>query len=113
MFGLFKSRKAQEAEEELALLEQQREAEEAKLRAVLPRSERVNSYKEAHVSTDAGYSVRGIVVDHSDSGLRIRFQAYETLPDYVNINVPGLRIRGTARVVWRDHTEFGLQMLEE
>ena len=109
MFSLFKSRKREEEAEAEAL----RQAEEQeRLRAVLPRSERTSSYKEIRITTATGYTIRGIVLDHSDTGLRVRFQSMEALPDYVKVHVPGLSIKGSARIVWRDATDFGLQLIE-
>ena len=107
MFGLFKNKKHEEDEID-ALPE--REPEEP-LRAVLPREQRVNSYKEAHITTDGGYKVRGIVVDHSPSGLRIRFQSHETLPEIIQLRVPDLSIKGFDRIVWQDRTDFGVEMI--
>ncbi len=107
MFGLFKSKKHDE--DDIDALHE-REPQEP-LRAVLPRERRVNSYKEAHITTDSGYKVRGIVVDHSPSGLRIRFQSYETLPEVIQLRVPELSIRGMGRIVWQDQTDFGVEMI--
>jgi hypothetical protein len=107
MFGLFKNKKHEE--DDADALPPREPAEP--LRAVLPREERVSSYKEAHITTDTGYKVRGIVVDHSPSGLRIRFQSYETLPEIVQLRVPGLSIKGMGRIVWQDHSDFGVEMI--
>lgn len=105
MFGLFKSRKEEEPEIEPG------EAANQQLRAVLPRHERVNSYKEIRITTSTGYQVRGIVIDHSESGIRVRFQSYETLTDVVALHCPELRIRGTGRVVWTDQCDLGIELL--
>lgn len=107
MFGLFKHRKDIDFEEETPA------PEEEKLRAVIPRTERVNSYKEIHVTTSTGYKTRGIVIDHSPSGLRVRFQSMEALTDIIFITVSDLGIRGKARVVWQDATDFGFELLDE
>ena len=105
MFGLFKSRKSVPEIEPGS-------ASEQSLSAVIPRSERYNSYKEVHVTTSTGYHTRGIVIDHSETGLRVRFQSMEALSDIIHIHVSGLNIRGTARVVWQDACDFGFEILD-
>ncbi|MAT35890.1 MAG: hypothetical protein CMK06_12255 [Ponticaulis sp.] len=106
MFGLFKKR------QELPKIDPG-SASEQSLRAVLPRAERQNSYKEIHVTTNTGYKLRGIVVDHSDTGMRVRFQSIETLTPTVKVVVPGLKIRGNAELVWQDATDIGLRLIPE
>lgn len=104
MFGLFKNRK------ELPEIEPG-SASESQLRAVLPRAERENCYKEIHVISSTGYHTRGIVIDQSDSGIRIRFQSHESLTDYVTLNCPELNIKGAGRVAWQDGVDMGIEIL--
>lgn len=104
MFGFLKSKK----EEILP----PKEGDGTSLRAVLPRPARESAYKEATINTQSGVRYRGIVVDHSTTGVRIRFQSVEPLPDVVNLSVPGLHFKGTARVVWRDMVDFGLEFID-
>ena len=107
MFGLFKKHKSDDDGTDAL---PPRESGE-QLRAVLPRQERISSYKEVHITTDSGYQVRGIVIDHSETGLRIRFQSYETLPEIIKLKVPALSINGMGRIVWQDQSDFGVQMI--
>ena len=105
MFGFLKSRKEEILPE--------RESDGSTLRAVLPRPVRESSYKEAVLTTNTGIKYRGIVIDHSQTGVRIRFQSIEPLPDLVHLNISGLHYKGSARVVWRDTVDFGLEFVTE
>ena len=103
MFGLFKRQTpVQDFEED----------ESPSLKAYLPREERENVYKEASITFPTGYRCRGIVLDYSEGGVRMRFQNVEHLPDFVQIDIPALKIRTQARVAWRDTIDFGLEYLE-
>tara|TARA_Y100000052_G_scaffold22253_2_gene22925 strand:- start:27140 stop:27481 length:342 start_codon:yes stop_codon:yes gene_type:complete len=104
MFGLFKARKPLPEIEPGS-------ASESQLHAVLPRAERENCYKEIHVISSTGYHCRGIVIDQSDTGIRIRFQSHETLTDYVTLNCPDLKIKGAGRVAWQDGVDIGIEIL--
>lgn len=82
------------------------------LKAYIPRHERANTYKEAKITFPSGYSCRGIVVDMSEGGVRMRFQNNEHLPDYVDLNIPSLNIHTRVRVAWRDTIDYGLEFCE-
>ena len=105
MFGLFKSKKDEEPEIEPG------EAANQQLRAVLPRHERVNSYKEVRITTATGYTVRGIIIDYSVTGIRVRFLSREHLDGTVQLHCPELKIRGTGRVVWSDDCDLGIELI--
>ena len=102
MFGFLK-RKNNEVEDF--------ENDDDSLKAYIPRSERESAYKEASITFPTGYKVRGIVMDHSDGGVRIRFMNVEHLPDFVQLDVPALKIHTQARVAWHDSIDYGLEFL--
>lgn len=103
MFGFLKRR---EKEEDFST------DQNNSLKAYIPRAERENSYKEALITTGTGYKVRGIVIDYSEGGVRMRFKTIETLPDVVDISIPAFDIHTRARVAWQDTIDFGLEYIE-
>ena len=72
---------------------------------------RAQVYREAIVTTDSGYSRKGIVLDYSDAGLRIRFPNNETMPRVIHVNARSVGISGRAKIVWQNGSEFGLQLI--
>lgn len=76
-----------------------------------PREERINSWKVAKVFSTFGYSVEGVVLDHSSTGLRLRFRTIESLPELVHVRVSDLKIDVTARIVWTDHSDIGVEFV--
>ena len=76
-----------------------------------PRAVRDDTYVECAVSTGPGHLERGIVVDVSETGARIRFYSRWTLPGRVRISAPRLGLDREAEVVWQDFNEAGLKFL--
>ena len=72
---------------------------------------RASVYREANVVYDTGYKRRGIVLDHSDTGVRLRFPTNEGMPEFVTLNAIGVGIVGPARVVWQKGSEAGFQLV--
>lgn len=105
MFSLFKSKPQPK-------VEPIQSGDEERLRAYIPRAERENSFKEAVITFPTGYKTRGIVVDYSATGVRVRFQTVEHLPDVVMLSVPGLNMTTKARMVWHDRIDYGLEFLQ-
>lgn len=103
MFGFLKRR---EKEDDFSLDRNE------SLKAYIPREERENSYKEALITTNTGYKVRGIVLDHSEGGVRMRFKTIEALPEIVYISIPAFNIHTRARVAWQDTIDYGLEYIE-
>ena len=104
MFGFLKRR--HEEEEDFSF------DRDSNLKAYIQREERENSYKEAQITFPSGYKVRGIVIDYSEGGVRMRFQNAEALPDIVHLSIPSLRVHTKARVAWSDVIDFGLEYLD-
>jgi hypothetical protein len=71
---------------------------------------RVQVYREAYVTYESGYRRKGVVMDFTDTGLRIRFPTNERLPTTVSVNARSVGLEGEADVVWQKNTEAGLRL---
>ena len=60
---------------------------------------------------DSGYKRRGIVLDYTDTGVRLRFPTNEGMPEHVTVNARGVGVQGRARVVWQKGSEAGFQLV--
>ncbi|NBC21263.1 MAG: hypothetical protein GVY06_09535 [Alphaproteobacteria bacterium] len=69
---------------------------------------RDGTYKVATVTYPTGYERRGVVVDRSDTGVRVRFYTRGELPGHVTLTVESIAGRRRARVVWQETHEAGL-----
>lgn len=76
-----------------------------------PRPVRAMVYREASVTYDSGYVRRGIVLDYSDTGVRLRFQTNERLPAIVTLQAKSVGLNGPARVIWQENSEVGLSLI--
>lgn len=85
--------------------------EDSELKAFIPRSDREASYKEASVTFPTGYVLRGVVMDYSRTGVRLRFQNYEHFPENVWLKVHALKLSCQAEVAWQDNVDVGLQFV--
>lgn len=72
---------------------------------------RAQVYREATVTLESGYARKGIVLDYSDSGLRIRFPTNEAMPRFLTVNARSVGIAGLAQVVWQKDSEVGLKLI--
>lgn len=72
---------------------------------------RSHVYREATITLDSGYSRKGIVLDYTDTGLRIRFPTNESLPRTLNVNARSVGISGRAQIVWQKGPEIGLKLI--
>lgn len=72
---------------------------------------RAHVYREATIMMDSGYSRRGIVLDYSDTGLRIRFPTNEALPRFLTVNARSVGLAGRAQVIWQKGSEVGLKLV--
>lgn len=106
MFGFLKRREKEEEQQDFSL--DQGES----LKAYIPRETRENSYKEASVTFPSGYKLRGIVIDYSEGGVRMRFMNVEHLPEIVDLSIPSLNVHCQARVAWHDTIDYGLEFIE-
>ncbi len=76
----------------------------------MARPERAKVYREAAVAYDSGYRLKGIVLDYTAKGARLRFPTNETLPPTVYLYAGAVGLEGPARVVWQHGSEAGLAM---
>ncbi len=72
---------------------------------------RAQVYREATITLESGYVRKGIVLDHSDTGLRMRFPTNETLPRFLTVNARAVGISGRAQIVWQKGSEIGLKLV--
>lgn len=75
-----------------------------------PRSVRSMVYREAFVVYESGYRRKGVVLDHTEEGVRLRFPTNERLPDAIVLNAKSVGLHGPAKVVWQKGSEAGLQL---
>lgn len=71
---------------------------------------RAMTYREAYVVYESGYRRKGIVLDHADNGVRLRFPSNERLPAVVTLNARAIGLQGVADVVWQKNSEAGLRL---
>lgn len=76
-----------------------------------PRAARSMVYREAIVMYDSGYRRKGIVLDYSERGVRVRFPTVERLPEEVTLQADAVGLHGPARVVWQEGSEVGLTLI--
>jgi hypothetical protein len=74
------------------------------------RQKRAMVYREAAIAYESGYRRKGIVLDYSESGVRIRFPTNEALPPNVYLYGRAVGLEGPARVVWQHGSEAGLAL---
>ncbi len=75
------------------------------------RAGRDDTYVECLVSTGGHHTERGVIVDISETGARVRFSHRSTLPSTVRIKALRLQLDRPAKVVWQDFNEVGLKFL--
>lgn len=78
-----------------------------------PRPVRGMAYREAYVLYESGYRRKGVVLDYSDNGVRVRFPTNERLPTEVLLNAKAVGLEGYARVVWQEGSEVGLTLRQD
>lgn len=70
-------------------------------------------YREVTVMYDSGYKRRGVVLDYTHNGVRVRFPTTERLPEMVLLQAKAVGLEGMAEVVWQRGAEAGLQLIGE
>ena len=76
-------------------------------------NERQNAYAEATVITLHGMEKRGVILNLSDVGAKIRFVSADGLvkDDTVSIRIPRHSLKCRAIVQWKDKTDIGLRFI--
>ena len=86
-------------------------ADEVPVKKEYPRPAREMSYKEASVTYPSGYRRSGVILDHSEDGVRMRFPTNERLPEVIMLNARCVGMSGQVKVVWQEQSEAGLQLI--
>lgn len=67
-------------------------------------------YREAYVTYDSGYRRKGVVMDVTENGVRMRFPTNENLPAAVTLSARSVGLEGVADVIWQKNSEVGLRL---
>jgi len=81
-------------------------------RAILPRADRHSSFANCTVYYAGVSSLPGVIIDHSETGVRVRFRHRQALPERVRLVCPQLAIDRLARVVRRLDFDVGLRFID-
>ncbi len=102
MFGLFRRKKADEIEVlEPEVVERRR-------------SERQDIYADAvAISNNGRFLKKGVALDLSADGTRLRFENGDSLLDGMIVNIARYGIKRRAVMRWRTRTDVGIEFLEE
>lgn len=102
MFGLFRRKKVEEIEiEEPEVVERRR-------------SERRDIYADAvAISNNGRFLKKGVALDLSATGTRLRFENGDSLLDGMIVNIARYGIKRRAIMRWRTRTDVGIEFLEE
>ena len=73
-------------------------------------AERTGTFRVVSVSYPSGYERRGVVVDMSQTGLRVRFSQRGELPDHVLLKIEGKAGVQKAQTVWQETYEAGFKL---
>ena len=71
---------------------------------------RTHVYREAYITYESCYRRKGVVMDFTNAGLRIRFPTNELLPSVVTVNARAVGLSGEADVIWQQGSEVGLRL---
>ena len=74
---------------------------------------RENTYADVvAMSETGGYKRRGIVLDLSDTGARVRLEAGDTLVDGMTVKIPRYGIARKAETRWKTRMDVGLEFVD-
>ena len=103
MFGWFK--RAEEPE-----IEVEEEPEIVERRA----AERNDTYADVVAKSNSGrFLKKGIALDLSANGARLRFEIGDSLLDGMQVNIARYGINRRGRMRWRTRTDVGVEFLDE
>ena len=102
MFGWFKRAKEPEIEVE--------EEAEAVERRIAPRNA---TYADVVAKSNSGrYLKRGIALDLSSNGARLRFENGDSLCDGMIVNISRYGVKRRGKMRWRTRTDVGIEFIE-
>jgi len=90
----------------------QPEADSADAPSDLRLGKREDVFADAVIRTTIGQKKQGVVLDVSHCGARLRVVSAESLTERVQIEIPRLQLKRTARVRWRTRTDIGLEYID-
>ena len=102
MFGLFKRKNQEvEADPEPEMVERRR-------------TERSNVFADAvAVSNNGHHHKKGVALDLSPNGSRIRVENGDSLVDGMEVKIARYGIKRRARMRWRTRTDVGIEFVED
>lgn len=74
-------------------------------------SVRSNTFAQCSLTSQSGYTVSGIVIDTSPTGVRVRFRHHYRLNRFVLVKASRLHINRRAEVVWQFGSDAGLKFV--
>lgn len=77
----------------------------------LPRADRMDTWCVCSIFTGGIEDRKGVVINTSDTGARVRFDTRGRLPIVVKIKAPRIGLEQKARVVWQDSMDVGLEYI--
>lgn len=72
-------------------------------------ADRTGTYKIATLVYPSGYTRKGVVIDMSASGARVRFSQRASLPETVTLKIEGVPGARQAQIVWQEAMDAGLR----
>ncbi|MEM9739872.1 MAG: PilZ domain-containing protein [Pseudomonadota bacterium] len=112
MFGKKRDRALKERVNALVATGEKTEKATLVARLIRPRAERSTSFADCTIFYAGSSSVAGIIINHSETGLRVRFRHRHALPERIRVVSPRLGIDRIARVVRRLDFDIGLHFLD-
>ncbi|MEM9841364.1 MAG: PilZ domain-containing protein [Pseudomonadota bacterium] len=78
------------------------------------RSNRRDVYADAVAISNSGrFLKKGIALDLSSDGTRLRFENGDSLLDGMTVNIARYGIKRRARMCWRTRTDVGVEFIDE
>lgn len=73
------------------------------------RAGRANSFMEVTVVTHHGYKRKGVAIDVSKTGARLRFHTAESMETPIQLKIPKLKMDCEAEIVWHKGVDVGVR----
>lgn len=73
------------------------------------RAGRANSFMEVTVITHHGYKRKGVAIDVSKTGARLRFHTAESMESPIQLKIPKLKMDCAAEIVWHKGVDVGVR----
>ncbi len=103
MFGWFKGKKEE-------IIEPVQEPEQQERRG----TDRADTYADVVAKSNSGrFLKKGIALDLSANGARLRFENGDSLLDGMQVNIARYGIKRRGRMRWRTRTDVGVEFLDE